>query len=382
LDALAAHSSVQYELGDYGAALASAESLLDIRRRTPDTAPADLALAINNVGWLSFNLGEMERAETLHEEALRIRRKEFGDRSLPVAESLSNLGVVYAETARCAEAVNLHQDALKIREERLGHDHPKVAESLGNIAVALECDKQPDLALEYYLKSLEIERRLNVPELSSSLVNIGRLYARMQRFDEAEAHVNEALELDRAVRGEDHAYVAYDLRILAGILNSGGNVERAESCLRRALDIVERLDTASEYELGVVQADYARFLFRQKRFAEAEPLYRAALTAATNVYGIDHYRTARLRVGVIDCLYRQGKYEDVEPLLLEFYDWHCAHRDINDTDGRGLRKRLRSLYTRFDKPDLVAKYTLPGDIKPTDDNADPDPDTDGNGDGA
>jgi len=163
--------------------------------------------------------------------------------------------------------------------------------------------------------------------LSTTLSNLGALYGETDRNEAAEAHLREALELDRARFGSGDPRIAIrlsnlgkvlrernkltdaieaaadalkidqecddphdnvvagDLSALANMLQDAGQSQRAHALLERAIAIDRSLPLGYRRQLAVDLRNLARVVECIARIGDAEPLLREALAIDTAVFG-------------------------------------------------------------------------------------------------
>ena len=99
--------------------------------------------------------------------------------------------------------------------------------------------------------------------------------------DEAERHFRRALAISQSATGGQHPQVATQMRRLAAELARQGRLPEAETLARDALDLATR--TLGPRHQAVTASHLplvARVLDQQRRYAEADEIYRLAFTQA------------------------------------------------------------------------------------------------------
>jgi tetratricopeptide (TPR) repeat protein len=157
----------------------------------------------------------------------------------------------------------------------------------------------------------------------------------------------EQSDWDHEIRVADDAYYS-------------DNFVQAEKHYRKSLELAERL------QLGDVQratslASVAQALRYQKKFTDAEPLFREALAIRERVLPPNHPRTALTLEGLGACLYGQNRLDEAEGYLLRAVairdqlsgndDSSCQHGKALQLLGRtynaqGKQDKALSMYVR------------------------------------
>lgn len=191
---------------------------------------------------------------------------------------------------------------------------------------------------------------------------IGTTYKNLQRFDDAEKHLQIALDMHQRLYGEDSPEAGRVLRELAGVavmrgrkdgiamlerslaieraaargapnrdwamsesrlgwaLSQEGRQQEAEAHLRSALDLLERLGESAAEELPTVLNNLARAVRRQQRIEEAEALYRRALDGLVALHGDEHASVAIAWNNIAKLRYDAGAHDEAEVLFRRCLD--------------------------------------------------------------
>jgi tetratricopeptide (TPR) repeat protein len=163
-----------------------------------------------------------------------------------------------------------------MQRKLLGSDHPDVAKSLSGLADVLAQRGKLVEAEAMHLEALAMQRKLlgnEHPAVSTSIKNLVRVLRDQGKVAEAEAMLREELAQRRKDFGNEHPSVARTLSQLADLRISQDKLAEAEATSRQALAI----DRKSAVNLGNMEESIqslAETLFRQSKYAEAEPLYR------------------------------------------------------------------------------------------------------------
>ena len=139
-----------------------------------------------------------------------------------------------------------------------------------------------------------------------------------------------------------------------------GNFVEAEQHYRKSLDVAERLHL-SEAQRATSLASVAQSMRYQKKFTEAEPLFRQALAIREKALPPDHPRTASTLEGLGACLFAQNHLDDAEGYFLRALairdrltgedDSSCAHGKVLQLLGRtyfrqGKQEKAQAMYER------------------------------------
>ena len=104
-----------YRAGKYQEALPLAQKSLALREKEFGPDDANVAMPLNDLGTIHYNLGQYAVAELLYKRSLTIREKTLGPDHAEVAAVLNNLGELYRVKERYSgsgansQAVDRHQ---------------------------------------------------------------------------------------------------------------------------------------------------------------------------------------------------------------------------------------------------------------------------------
>jgi tetratricopeptide (TPR) repeat protein len=184
----------------------------------------------------------------------------------------------------------------------------------------------------------------------------------------------------------------HEIAVADDAYNDGNYIE-AERHYRKSLDIAEQLHL-TDAQRATSLASVAQALRYQKKFAEAEPLFRQALTIREKVLPANHPRTALTLEGLGACRFAADHLDEAETYFLRALairdrltgddDNACAHGKILQLLGRtyfrqGKQEKAQAMYERAfaiwveakEKCTIIASvmndlgtlYTLQGKLK-------------------
>jgi eukaryotic-like serine/threonine-protein kinase len=99
---------------------------------------------------------------------------------------------------------------------------------------------------------------------------LGTIALQRGKLDEAEADYTRAIEIDRAVYGDQHQFTASALSSLADVYLERGDYVRAETILRDVIQRLTQSHLAGHLNTGIARLKLGRTLLREKRYPEAE----------------------------------------------------------------------------------------------------------------
>ncbi len=351
----------------------------------------DVLQTKSDIAVVHHNAKRYAEALKLYEEVLAGRTRAFGPESERVAHTLNNISVVYYFQARYPDAVRVQEEALRLRRAALGDEHNETLRSLNNLAsMYLKVGRTGDGA-RLFEELAAARRRLDRDPATASplnthmvLSNLGQLYLGLGRPADAVRVLEEVVPLERANLEPDHVQFLDTLkRLTDAYLQAGrpGDCRRAceelvPACRRKCGPADPRtlgaLHTAAQAEWATGRAAGAERLFaaeatgwRQhfraapaalagklaaigqllldfRRPCAAEPYLRESLALRQSAEP-DPSAVAEVRSLLGDCLRRQKRYAEAEPLLL------AGHAGAATDAAGAAAERLVALYAAWGK---------------------------------
>jgi tetratricopeptide (TPR) repeat protein len=157
-----------------------------------------LSSTYNNIGSMFYQDDHHEHAIKFHEMALQSQFKSSSPDMDALATYSSNIGAVYIDQKKYSEAVKHLKRAEIIREKMSTTDNLKSLISLfEKISSCLWRTNEPEEALKYYKKTLELQLKLPNPEphaLSVTYYNLSTAYIRTRDYDDAVQCAEKSIE--------------------------------------------------------------------------------------------------------------------------------------------------------------------------------------------
>jgi serine/threonine protein kinase/tetratricopeptide (TPR) repeat protein len=269
------------------------------------------------LGSAYFKLARYEEAAPLLRLALQARRELPGIDPLDVADSAVRVGELESVEGNYEAAEALLLEAAATRREVLG-DSPDTAYALERVAMLYRDLGRYEEAAEAITEAVAVRRATGGDaELAGALAIQGNIAYATGDNDTAETLFRESLALRRARLGDYHVAVAENITNLAVVLEAKGDVEAAEAMYRQAIDVMRELYGGNTPELAAITGNLAMLIDQQgDDDAEAERLYRDALSIDTELLGADNVNISIDLVNLGSFLVTRQRYAEAEPLLL------------------------------------------------------------------
>ncbi len=186
------------------------------------------------------------------------KRPLFGVDDVRIAMSTNNVGTALSRLRRDEDAEAFCRRAIAAYEsgEYLDID---LARPVGNLAVSLMRRKSFDEAEVQLIRAIELIEAEGGPlhgDLSGQWFNLGSVYLDTDRPEKALEAMERSLAVDRHVLGDDHAYVAQTIGLMAKVHARQGRSDRARAMLEEAIAMYRRVEgdpmlvAASELDLA------------------------------------------------------------------------------------------------------------------------------------
>lgn len=253
--------------------------------------------------------GHEPDSQALARRAVGIRERLLGPRDLTLARSRQQLANVLESAGNLAEARRLLEQVLEVRTATLGR-HPDVASclnSLGNILLA-----QDDYAgaKQRYELALEIQRETlpaDDPAIARTLHRLGILLRTTSDLAGARSRFEEALKIygDGALGKSETAGL---LNSLAALLEQTGEIERAVTMYRRALDLRRQQFGPRNPQTALVMNNLANALVGSGEYAEARRLLEEAIEIEKETLPAGHRYIGSAQWNLGRLFYLMGDY--------------------------------------------------------------------------
>jgi tetratricopeptide (TPR) repeat protein len=283
-------------------ALGLAGEALEVAKKAYGPDDPAVARVLQRIGYVRFAQGEHTDSQRHFERALEIMRSSVGPDHPMVPRQLLNLGAALANQGQKEAGRKRVEEAIAILER--GPPTGALAMALNNLGAIAEMDGDPEGALSWHRRSLEIKTALvgtNHASLEISYTNIGSCLSALGRHAEAADAFERALDIGTRAFGPEAGELVEAIHGLGAAHMELGDVERAIAEFERVLVISEKSERKDPYTLGQTRFALARLIFARDP-ARAKDLARAARK--------DHERgwDAEKRVAEIDdWLAAQGK---------------------------------------------------------------------------
>ncbi|CAM9423054.1 unnamed protein product [Sphacelaria rigidula] len=288
---------------------------IDIFEKTLGEEHPNTAMALTNLAGLLKQQRNFDGADRLYQRALVVDEKVYGSNHNEVATVLNNWGELLELQGKYDGALLLYERSLTIREAFFSPEHAAVGTALGNKAGCLMELGDYAGAENLYRQAQKIfETSLgpNHRKVGAILNNRGVLLKRQKRYGEALHLHRRALTILVKALGVDHPDVAVALGYNASCLTEVGEFAEAGPIYRRAHEAFEKSFGPRHSKVASILNMWALSLEEQGEVDEADTRYLRAIEIAEEA---DHLEHAKLLNNRAFLLRKQGRYDEVVPLL-------------------------------------------------------------------
>ncbi len=291
------------------------------RRRSLGEEHPDTYTSINSLAWLLQIQGKLDESEKLYLKVLDGRRRVLGNNHVDTLATMNNLGWLLQNQGKLTESELYYEEALEGLRRIHGENHKDVLTAIHNMGSLLGEQGKFEKAEDYLRKALAGCRDLlgnEHPSTMRTMNDLGVLLVKQGKPKEAEPLFRESLRLGEKVLGKGHRDTLSRANNLAFILESQGNLTEAERIYRQVLQDKRRmLDGADDVTSIRILRNLSANLFKQNRFAEADPYFREAVDKSRQELGEDHGDTLSAINNMAVFLQRQGKLAEAEPFYVD-----------------------------------------------------------------
>ncbi|MEM7229085.1 MAG: serine/threonine-protein kinase [Planctomycetota bacterium] len=258
-----------------------------------DDRPQVEASIRSTMGTTYLQLGRFEDAERNLQRAMALYQEALGPESPLVGEIMTDLGVASAHLGETSDAEALLTGAHELLQKHRDSDDMFVALSLGNLAwlhMRTERYEEAEALFEQAMSALDgKDDRRAISTLATITMNLGYVYRRTDRPDQARSSYKRGLDLFQSLYGADHPYVAVASNNLARLDYDDGEYAEAVTAYQRALAVFEGDYTSAPQYVAAILNNLANAHWELGDYESAEKTFHDSLDLYRETVGEAHY---------------------------------------------------------------------------------------------
>jgi len=244
----------------------------------------------------------------------------------------------------------------------LGNDHLETLIALGNLGIVYFRGGRYEEAEPVFTEVLEAKRRVlgeQHPETMTSMNNLAVLYRQQGKYAEAEELYRKVVDIQKRVMGEEHPNVLLTLNGIALLYERQGREREAEAMYGQALAAQRRVLGEGHPDTMGTARNLAMLQLGRREYGEAESLLRPLVSAAAKE-SPDSWQRFDLESILGAAIAGQGKFEEAEPLLLQAYAGLNERRESIPAGAtsslESASERIETMYESWNRPAKAAEW--------------------------
>ncbi len=227
------------ELTDPDQADETYQQALQGLERTLEPDHRDVNICKSHYGLFLLQRDQLDEAKPMLQDSLAYFEKKYGVDHAVTAISRYKIARLLAALGENQEATSAYEQAIAGLEKAKGVDHPDTLATRDRYARFLSSIDQKDLALETWQQIVELasEKGLSDRVLGVYQMHLGRALKELNRLDEAEPVLEQAVAALVSGRGVDDEVTIEALRQIVGLYDAMNETQRANpyrAMLKRA----------------------------------------------------------------------------------------------------------------------------------------------------
>ena len=275
--------------GDYEQAEAFLKRALEASERLLGPEHPDTLDSVANLGNLFINKGDIDKAEACLVRALEAKEQLLGTMHDSILHIIASLGLLYIKKGEYEQAEMYAKRAFEGFKRLLGSEHPITADGVQALGYLYDERGDFEQAKACYLQALETRERIlgsDHPDTYDAIQKLILLHCRKDKTDEVLRFID--LFVENASEFESRNLERFHILGLAGSLcEIYGDDVNAEACLRRELEVRERLQGAEHPDTLDAFERLAHFFRDKCDYERAETYYRRVMDGKLRHSGLN-----------------------------------------------------------------------------------------------
>jgi CHAT domain-containing protein/predicted negative regulator of RcsB-dependent stress response len=245
------------------------------------TLASNRGVTLATLGFLYLSQGRGDKALELLQQAAELHENAA---PLPRARTLAFLGQVLNSTGKYAQAEEQLQVALSLRKSVLPEKHELIAASLNDLGLTATAT-HPENALDYFDQAIEIYRALHGdehPKVANTLTNSGIAFRVLKLYGDATIAFEDALKIWNKVYPRPHPSKAFVIANLGETAAALGNLAAAQQYFEQALAVYREVYGSKHPDIARLHTLIGQVRLSQGKFDDALYHYQQAVIANTS----------------------------------------------------------------------------------------------------
>jgi serine/threonine-protein kinase len=309
-----------------------------------------------------FSDGKMVESEKLYRQILPQQRAEHQRGNIKAEvlnDELNNFAYLRRTQGDSHEAELLFRESLSLKSQMPKEKSDFIGVTRSTLASTLADQGKFKEALWTAREAVAAARQTGqaeTPAFGFSLTVLGGLLTDNGYFAEADAALREAEVIFQKRVSPRSLWLADNLRNQAALLYEQDRFAESLEKVTKTLDLYEQSFGTHYDNYPTALIIQGLILSKTGKAREGEAVLRQAVGLRINSLPRGHFWVALANDALGECLTKQGRYHEAEPLLLQSYDSLKSSQETNNPRTRLALQRLVSLYESWGRFDIAKKY--------------------------
>ena len=293
--------------------------------------PGDSAAAMIDLASMEVNRSKYQSAFNLYEKVVELIGGKQSDyrRQILLSDAYNGLGLVCNVQDEKEKALEYYQKSLDIDKKMYGEIHPSISVIFINIGNLYEKLGKYAEAKDYYSAALGIDTLTYGtyhPELAIVYEKLGLVNKDLGLYDEALVLEQKALGISKLYYGPKHTKTARRLGNLGCIYSEMKDYKKALNCNLEALDILKSMTGEKNHDVSAAYNNIGDLYIEMEEYAKAEEYLTKSLEICLELFGEDNSETLTTYNNFGRLYNAQGDYgkaayyvEKTLPVLIRIY---------------------------------------------------------------
>ena len=303
---------------------------------------------LKDVAWFIDNyLADYGKALDYYQQALACAQKEYGEVSEKTGEITEWIALTYDHLGNADQSLEWHDKAIGIYEQTIGTENPGAALVYTHIGRIYIQKGEPEKALVYTMKGLEIRERTIANKddqyFSQSYNNLGVIYAEMREFDKAMEYHKKALEMRERLLGPNHAATALSYLNIGSLYHEISENDSALVYFQKALEVYQHMFGPNHPNTLQTLIYISRLYNEMGNYDQAMEYGQQALTGSEHHYGPDSNQTANCLNDIAQIYTKLGDIAKAKEYYMRVIDIYEKNGAITSEQAQHARESTQDI---------------------------------------